>query len=64
MLTTITDPKSIQIAQSLLENRLQETLPQREKSYTIGYQSGNYKTDNLHADHRIWFVSSLLENGY
>lgn len=64
MLTAITDPENIQNAQALLERRLQEVLPKRDKSYTIGYQGGNIKTENLLADHRIWFMSSKLENRY
>ena len=64
MLTIISNPANILIAQTLLGNRLQETLPQRDNLYTIGYQGGNYKTDCLYANEKFWFVSTTLENRY
>ena len=62
MLTAITDPKEIQNTQALLESRLQETLKEKNQSYTIGHQGGNITPEKLFADHKIWFVSNKLEN--
>lgn len=62
MLIRITDSESIKTAQKLLEQRLHETLTQKEGSYTLGFQGDNVKRDNLYADHSIWFVPKVLDN--
>jgi len=58
MLTLLVEKSQISSAQKLLQGKLFVQLPQREGKYIIGYQGGNIEVSDLHADHRIWFLSS------
>jgi hypothetical protein len=55
MLVLLVGESEIASAQNLLQEKLFAQLPQRDGTYTIGYQGGNIEVSDLHADHRIWF---------
>lgn len=64
MLVLLVDKSEIASAQNLLHKKLFAQLPQRDGTYTIGYQGGNIEVSDLHADHRIWFLSSKSGERY
>jgi|JI10StandDraft_1071094.scaffolds.fasta_scaffold610649_1 5-methylcytosine-specific restriction enzyme A len=64
MLALLVGKAEISAAQNLLQQRLFEQLPQRDNTYVIGYQGGNIEASDLHADHRIWFLSSKSGERY
>ena len=64
MLVLLVGKSEIASAQQLLQDQLFAQLPQREGKYTIGYQGGNLEVSDLHADHRIWFISSKSGERY
>jgi 5-methylcytosine-specific restriction protein A len=64
MLVLLVGKSEIASAQNLLQEKLFAQLPQRGGTYTIGYQGGNIEVSDLHADHRIWFLSSKSGERY
>lgn len=64
MLVLLARKSEIASAQQFLQNQLCVQLPQRNGKYTIGYQGGNLEVSDLHADHRIWFISSKSGERY
>lgn len=64
MLALLVGKTEISAAQNLLQQKLFQQLPQRDNTYVIGYQGGNIEVSDLHADHRIWFLSSRSGERY
>lgn len=64
MLSLLVGKSEIASAQQLLKDQLFTQLPQRDGEYIIGYQGGNLEVSDLHADHRIWFISSKSGDRY
>lgn len=64
MLVLLVEKSEIASAQKLLQDQLFAQLPQRGRKYTIGHQGGNLEVSDLHADHRIWFISSKSGERY
>jgi len=64
MLVLLVGKSEIASAQNLLQEKLFAQLPQRDGTYTFGYQGGNLEISDLHADHRIWFLSSKSGERY
>lgn len=64
MLSLLVGKSEIASAQQLLKRQLFAQLPQRDGRYIIGYQGGNLSVSDLHADHRVWFISSKSGERY
>jgi 5-methylcytosine-specific restriction protein A len=64
MLVLLVSESEIAAAQNLLQEKLFAQLPQRDGTYTIGYQGGNIEVSDLHADHRIWFRPNMSGERY
>jgi len=62
MLSLIVEKSEILFAQRMLEKQLFAQLPQRNESFTIGYQGGSLAVNNLHADRKIWFMPKKIES--
>ena len=64
MFSLLVEKVEISAAQNLLQQKLFEQLPQRDNTYVIGFQGDNFEVSDLHADHRIWFLSSKSGERY
>lgn len=64
MLVLLVEKSEIASAQHQLQEQLSAQLPQRDGTYIIGYQGGNIEVSDLHADNRIWFLSSKSGERY
>ena len=62
MFSTLTKRAEVASAQGQMQKALFAQLPERGRSYTVGFQGGKFEVANLHADGSIWCVLDKLTN--